>query len=565
MTLKSIVVIALMLSCVPSAQAEQPLHVSVASGMSKIRPTEPPPADAQENGAVSLMVARGECEAAQLAVTASSEPEKDVRASASSLRAGTKELPVQLYREAFLDLKTPSDGEGATGLWPDPLIPVVDEIAHEARNAFPVDIPRGHHQPIYIEVCAPHDTAPGDYSGEITVTAHGRAAAHVSVRVAVQRISIPATSSIPVTFGLSTKSLEAAHGGADGMQLLPRYATDALRHRISLHAMSMQPPHLSGFGSDLHVDFREWDAEIGPFMDGLAGLDGAKFSAVDLRTPKSLSGSDLTTYYRDVVAHFREKGWLDRLFAYVMDEPKPARYPELIQRLQALNQMGIRRLVTVPLDKDLLGLVDIWTPNLNCLAFKAKPDEFCHRWASRASYDDRIKLGEQLWWYQSCSSHGCGNHPTGARSDPYFSGWPSYMIDIDGAAARVMGWLAFSQHIGGELYFDTVYAYNTSDPWESVWAFGGNGDGTLFYPGTPERIGGKTDIPVESLRLKQIRDGLEDYELLHLLASSGPEGARQAQAIASRIAPRLFQYERSPDAFRKARQEIFQALELTVR
>lgn len=50
--------------------------------------------------------------------------------------------------------------------------------------------------------------------------------------------------------------------------------------------------------------------------------------------------------------------------------------------------------------------------------------------------------------------------------------------------------------------------------WKSQWTNGANGDGNLFYPGTPEIIGGKTHIPVESMRLKFVRDGVEDYEIL---------------------------------------------------
>ena len=41
---------------------------------------------------------------------------------------------------------------------------------------------------------------------------------------------------------------------------------------------------------------------------------------------------------------------------------------------------------------------------------------------------------------------------------------------------------------------------------------GGNGDGNLLYPGTPDRIGGQSFIPIASVRLKQLRDGMEDNE-----------------------------------------------------
>ena len=66
-------------------------------------------------------------------------------------------------------------------------------------------------------------------------------------------------------------------------------------------------------------------------------------------------------------------------------------------------------------------------------------------------------------------------------------------------------------------YFETAINFQKSDPWSSdgLWAFGGNGDGSLLYPGTPSVIGGHTHVPVSSIRLKQIRDGYEDFEYHH--------------------------------------------------
>jgi uncharacterized protein (TIGR03437 family) len=69
------------------------------------------------------------------------------------------------------------------------------------------------------------------------------------------------------------------------------------------------------------------------------------------------------------------------------------------------------------------------------------------------------------------------------------------------------------------LYFETSVAMASA--WENQWAFDGNGDGTLFYPGTPNRIGGTNHIPIESIRLKLIREGMEDYEYLRLLCYLG--------------------------------------------
>ena len=50
--------------------------------------------------------------------------------------------------------------------------------------------------------------------------------------------------------------------------------------------------------------------------------------------------------------------------------------------------------------------------------------------------------------------------------------------------------------------------------------YGGNGDGYMLYPGTVDRIGGTTGVPIESIRLKHVRDGYEDFEYLQLLEAS---------------------------------------------
>ena len=70
----------------------------------------------------------------------------------------------------------------------------------------------------------------------------------------------------------------------------------------------------------------------------------------------------------------------------------------------------------------------------------------------------------------------------------------------------------------GELYYSMDEAFaRKPDVWKDVNLYSGNGDGTLFYPGRPQIIGGTKQIPIESIRLKLIREGLEDYEYLAML------------------------------------------------
>ena len=97
-----------------------------------------------------------------------------------------------------------------------------------------------------------------------------------------------------------------------------------------------------------------------------------------------------------------------------------------------------------------------------------------------------------------------------------------------------MGVLAFLERIEGELYFDTLVAWEKDgQPWRDVWRFGGNGDGTFFYPGTRAQVGDEAPLIISSLRLKTLRDGLEDHELLTLVA------ARRGRAVAEALGRRL--------------------------
>src|SRR4029077_5388264 len=133
-------------------------------------------------------------------------------------------------------------------------------------------------------------------------------------------------------------------------------------------------------------------------------------------------------------------------------------------------------------------------------------DQMENRPGTRYPGNQRALYPATIWWYQSCDSFGCA---TGTS----ISGWPTVAIDSDATRNRAMEWMSFGYDISGELYYETTQAYFSGDPWVKQFDFGGSGQGTLFYPGTTDRIGGQTEIPVESLRMKMIRDGMEDYEL----------------------------------------------------
>src|SRR5437764_169813 len=124
---------------------------SSAPSLVKVRPAEPLPEGTRpiDGKPLRLMAARGECESVQFIATAGDAAIAGLELHATPLvRAEGGRLTASIFREAFLDITTPSNTDGAIGLWPDALVPVLDAYANEPRRAFPVDVPAHRHQPI---------------------------------------------------------------------------------------------------------------------------------------------------------------------------------------------------------------------------------------------------------------------------------------------------------------------------------------------------------------------------------------------------------------------------------
>ena len=475
---------------------------------------------------------------------------------------------VTVYLEAFVNLKRPSSIDGGVGLWPDPLIPRVDRYANEARNAFPFTVRRDRNQPLWVEIYVPVAARPGKYTGAARISLRGAVQFSVPINLTVWRFTLPSTSTLKSSFGLNGINALKQHRGRytndeDLHSITALYTKAALLHRLSTQGGSMEPPKFSYKAGKMQLDWREYDAEVGPFLDGVAipegePLYGARATSAEIRTRKVFETDEQEkSYWSEWAKHFKEKGWGDRLFLYLWDEPAVHDFPEVLKRGKVSSQVEpkVRDLVTVPFSQKLSEVVQIWVPLVNCLEIKPGFADFCEDTPPLDAYAGRGQSGNSLWFYQSCASHGCN-----IVGGQYFTGWPSYVIDVPGAANRVMQWLAWKFRMEGELYYSMNEGYGqANDPWTNVRLFGGNGDGTLFYPGRPDRIGGKTDIPIESIRLKLIREGMEDYEYLALL--SRLDSRKAADQYADRIVTKAYLWEARPEVFLKVRQELGEALD----
>ncbi len=564
MTLSRILSTATLLSllCIEAAAqseaggARRPTWAVALPAQTKVRPSNTLPPG---QSSVALSSARGECEAFQIAALGG-----QVTLMASALNGPGRPLTAKLYREAFVPVPTASNSEGSTGLWPDPLVPLDDPaFARFDWSKTAAQVP----YVAYVELCVPRGQTPGDYRGSVRVSAVGRPDVTLPITLKVRPFELPATSTLPNTFGMSVYSIANGHKlegtSAQAKALMVKYAQALLRHRVSAHGLTMEPLPTTTFGGRLRVDFREFDSLFGELLGGSSALQGARMTTFQLFDNTFTSFEQQTAYWQQIRDHFRRRGWNQKLFFYAGDEPKPKDYAEVAARAARVRAAGgPEALITTPYFEEIANAADILAPNINC--YFPRPDQL-ETCASILTIDQlraEVSPETELWWYQSCLAHGCGSGPfEDPAIEAAFKGWASYMIDHSSLRNRAMGPLAFLSGIGAELYFDTVFGFNvvTRNPWkEGLFDFGGNGDGTLFYPGSPALTGQAADAPVESLRLKHLRDGLEDYEYLKLLQARGQNAL--AQQVVRRWTRSAYQITEDLSAWNAAREVAAYAL-----
>src|SRR5205807_2173706 len=166
---------------------------------------------------------------------------------------------------------------------------------------------------------------PALLTGSVRLSWRG-GSADVPVEVRVRAFDLPATPALATAFGFSGYSAAKGHGrNVDAARELTRaYDLIALRRGITLFGGTQDPPAFSKRGDDVRIDWTSYDAEVAPFLDGTAIPGGARWTAVELREPAGLTRPQQRSWRRQWQDHFRERGWLDRLFRYVANEPAPA-------------------------------------------------------------------------------------------------------------------------------------------------------------------------------------------------------------------------------------------------
>jgi len=535
----------LALSSCTSAHAAMTVYAT--DGLTRVRPDDPPVIAAS----ILIRAARNEYEPFQVILRAGDDALTGVSATASDLRSQDGSViqasNLTFYREQYVFVSKPSPRSPEGGGWyPDALIPFVnpDAALQHTPPRFPgapFNVEAGRNQPIWVDVYVPSATPPGVYSGTVTVTAASEKPVALGVQLTVWNITLPDTPSMRSNFGKLGTDIAKAHGVQMNSLAFQapewKYAADLAAHRISPIIPNLLYPKVLADGS---IDFSRTHDALKRWMDTFH-VTGFPIRLLG-DDPAGRDRAQNVTHLRAMYAYLKANGWEKTAYVYVMDEPNNAAdYEEVRRRAKMIHdvQPGIKVLCTeqpLPPKKGwgtLVGSVDIWVP----------------LWAlwDEASVAEREHAGDEVWSYTALCQGRKG------LDTPYWA------IDFPLLNYRIPAWINWRYGVSGLLYWSTVWWSVTPDMWTDPGTFRShgetyNGEGALFYPGSAAGIDG----PIVSIRLKQIREGFEDYEYLKLLADRGERA--DADEIVRTIARSWTDWDKRSQALYDARGAIARRL-----
>ncbi len=392
---------------------------------------------------------------------------------------------ISLFREQFVYVpnSTPYYWSGSTdgtnlpgqpGWYPDGLIPFSDpETGNAAQGgslqAAPFAVLAGSNQVIWVDVHVPVEAPPGDYQGTFVISSD-QGQSSVQVNLHVWNFQLPTVPSFKTAFQarLTNQNLYMQH--------------ELLRNRVS----------------------PEWDTptqeQVLVQQWGLTSTNMWFSSGIDVSNCASTPLPPAPSVAQFQAAAAQHASNL-LLYNFTADEISrcPQLYPALKQWAANMHSTPIQNLVTVvpvpELEDDGTGTgrsaVDIWVE---------LPEEYD---SAVQEIQKVLAKGDSVWSYNVLVQDGYS---------------PKLDIVYTPIEPRIeMGFI--SQSLGLSGFQQWLVDDWSSDPWNDVTGYSADfaGEGLYVYPG--QQVGVVGYAP--SMRLKWIRDGVDDYELVQILKSLG--------------------------------------------
>ena len=525
--------------------------VWTASSMRHVRPSEmPSSADLSAKRRLSFDIARRGTESAQILVSAASGKELgDVTLKFSDLRnsAGTVlKGKVRWHRVGYIPrggmlFYHPQSPSFETGWIADPLLP-----------AAPFRVREGSTQALWVDVSADADAEGGIYTGTAKVLVAGVEKWSVDLSVRVRSFSLPQTFGLDTAMGLMDGYLRATY--PDSWKILRRQSQDLmLDYRLNPDDISRTAlPELddleharkrgmSGFTLlNIVPEPKNPNTKWVCYCSPEEVFNDRFYPAFKKRLEpymKELRARGLARYAR--LYGFDERGKEYYKGLHVLCGKLKKDFPDLKVLTTGLMYNDISsvwpKFLKGEAKIDEYVVTDIYCPLTSC-------------WNMDISDYLRSK-GKLVYWYT------CG----GPRW-PYanFANYDYPLIE----GRIVLGFQTYSQRADGYLFWHVNFWNGPGNAplddkdvffphWQDRRQITSPGDGILLYPGRNEVY--------PSIRLAQLRDGVQDYEWLQLAERRCARA--MVDAVSRTVIRSLTDFTRDPAALRAARERLGDMIE----
>ena len=372
-------------------------------------------------------------------------------------------------------------------------------------------------------------------------------------------------------FSLIAKAWGIDPGSEEFRDIEMRFCKEIARHRINPPVPHSLLPEVNEDGSitilpERHEKLAKYikethlvDFEVprAPFMTNTSNSP--------LPTPENqtdpLAIEKSKRYYHEMYQYLKDNGWEKRAYLYLIDEPNSVKDYNQVINLAKVAEEGapdLKRLVVEqtytqdPSWPDLNESIDIWCPLFSFI--------------DRETIREKIASGDEVWSYTALVQPAPSYHPD--YNELKNKNPPYWHIDQPVIAYRIPTWINRQYDIVGLLYWTTTGWYDDHGPWLvpgfvhynsddgiHYMATYFNGGGMLFYPGNEAGFDG----PITSVRLKNLREGLEDYEYFAILEEKG-QGAYVKEMVDT-ICPEWWDFTKDPEALLKVREKLAMKIE----
>ncbi|MFK7693794.1 heparin/heparin-sulfate lyase HepB [Paenibacillus sp. HJGM_3] len=472
--------------------------------------------------------------------------------------------PIQIFSENYMNVTEPTQAgwivpssgpgslPGALGWLPVQLVP---ENAKPGKGGFPLQVAPQQNQALWIDIYTAKDLPIGKYEGTVAVTVDG--AVHtIPIELDLMDFTLPDENSMDAMIFYEGVQTDVFHGKNMDAQY------NRLAHRNRVEFVKAYDPAAA-------------TAEIGRLngsdFTAAQGYDGPGAGVGNHVVPRTFYGPG-TLFDTPASAAATSNEWMmflrdtfgadaKKTFAYMPDEPSdPLTFSyirSIAGHIKATSGIGKELPVFVTsgynAELDQGNLIDIWD-------------------GTPSHYDPKQALlerahGDDMWIYNGSRPYSGAPVYEAPATDPRATIWGAYKMDIDTyfywSAANwrhnSQMWRGLDRH--QNVWLEPITYYNREPST-------GNGDGVLVYPGENIRFPAEDrgiEGPISSIRLANMRRGLQDHLYMTMLTQRGQEDVVK-EALAD-VVPGILNktnalgFTETGDSFEEARLKLAKALE----